>query len=267
MRKHSRAILLFVLPLPLLAAAILSLAKGALLKLVVDAAGLAIFLYAAVLARQGLANEAEYNSRKVARPPRVPRKTIAAVLIALACALIAHLSVGYPLVVAVFFGLGAFLGFYLAYGLDPRKERLIKVRPGVSTEQLVHALNEGYKAIASIDAASERIYNTEFRQRLGRITELAEQILKHIEEDPNDLRRARKFLNVYLDGTQRVTQGYARTHGAGQTTELEANFRRALVSIEQVFHEQYQKLQESNVMDLDVQIEVLRTQLEREGVL
>jgi len=39
-----------------------------------------------------------------------------------------------------------------------------------------------------------------------------------------------------------------------------------LVTIEQVFGEQQQKLLENDVLDLDVQIEVLKTQLEREGV-
>ena len=256
-----------MLPLPLLAALVVSLAKGSLLKVIVDALGLALFLYAGILARRGLANEAHYHYRKVANPPRIPLKTISAVLIALACTLVAHLSAGYSLTVAAVFGVGASLGFYLVYGLDPRKQKQTKVHSRVNTEQLVSALDEGYKDIAAIDAASERIHNSEFRQRLARITALAERILAHIEDDPRDLRRARKFLNVYLDGTQQVTEGYARTHGNGQTRELEANFRRALISIEQVFNEQYQKLQESNLVDLDVQIEVLKNQLEREGVL
>ncbi len=265
--KYVRARLLFLLPLPLLAALVVSLAKGALLKVIVDALGLALFLYAAILARRGLANEAHYRNRKHAIPPRIPLKTIAAVLLALVCTLVSHLSAGYSLAVSALFGIGASLGFYLVYGLDPRKRKRIGVRSGVNNEQLVDALDEGYRDISAIETASRRIHNDEFRQRLARITALAERILAHIEDDPRDLRLARKFLIVYLDGTQQVTAGYARTHGAGKTRELEANFRRALISIEQVFSEQYDKLQESRVLDLDVQIEVLRNQLEREGVL
>jgi hypothetical protein len=40
-----------------------------------------------------------------------------------------------------------------------------------------------------------------------------------------------------------------------------------LGSIEGVFIEQHQKLLEHDVLDLDVQIEVLTKQLEREGVV
>jgi hypothetical protein len=40
-----------------------------------------------------------------------------------------------------------------------------------------------------------------------------------------------------------------------------------LMTIEDVFQEQHQKLLEHDLMDLDVQIEVLATQLKREGVV
>jgi hypothetical protein len=81
------------------------------------------------------------------------------------------------------------------------------------------------------------------------------------------LRRARKFLNVYLDGAQKVTEGYAKTHARVAAPDLDDNFRRVLVTIEEVFQEQQQKLLETDITDLDVQIEVLATQLKREGVI
>jgi len=264
--SHSRALLLFWLPMPLLAALAVSLAKGALVQVLVDGLGLGLFLYAGVLARRGLANEAHYHSRRVANPPP-PLKTVAAGLIAIASTGVSHFSAGYSLAAALLLGAGAFLGFYLLYGLDPRQLKRPRPNSDVNSEQLVAALEEGYKDIAAIETASSRIRNSEFRERLDRITILAERILAHIESDPRQLRRTRKFLNVYLDGVQQVTAGYARSHASGQTRELEDNFRRTLVSIEQVFTEQYQKLHESNLLDLDVQIEVLRNQLEREGVL
>ena len=103
-------------------------------------------------------------------------------------------------------------------------------------------------------------------QTLDRDT-LAGDILKLLEEDPRDLRRARKFLNVYLDGAQKVTEGYAKTHARVAAPDLDDNFRRVLVTIEEVFQEQQQKLLETDITDLDVQIEVLATQLKREGVI
>ena len=60
-----------------------------------------------------------------------------------------------------------------------------------------------------------------------------------------------------------------RVRAAGEVLArlLEDNFRRVLATIEEVFAEQRQKLLEADVTDLDVQIEVLTTQLKREGVV
>jgi len=73
-------------------------------------------------------------------------------------------------------------------------------------------------------------------------------------------------LKVYLDGAQQVTEGYARTHSKNETHALEDNFRRVLTTIETVIAEQQLKLEENNLSDLDVNIEVLQMQLEKEGV-
>ena len=48
---------------------------------------------------------------------------------------------------------------------------------------------------------------------------------------------------------------------------MKDNFRKVLATIEDVFVEQHEKLLENDVLDLDVQIEVVRLQLEREGVV
>ena len=63
-----------------------------------------------------------------------------------------------------------------------------------------------------------------------------------------------------------MTEGYARTHKADEAHALEDNFRRVLTTIETVIAEQQLKLQENNLSDLDVNIEVLQMQLEKEGV-
>jgi len=58
----------------------------------------------------------------------------------------------------------------------------------------------------------------------------------------------------------------ADTHKYGDNGELEDNFRNVLETIETVIGEQKGKLLENNLTELDVQIEVLQLQLEKEGV-
>ena len=118
----------------------------------------------------------------------------------------------------------------------------------------------------AIEQASKEIKNVEFKDRLRRIVREARAILDTIEEDPTDARRARKFLKVYLDGAKQVTEGYVKAHRNDANPVLEDNFRRVLTTIETVIATQQEKLRENNVSELDVNIEVLQLQIEKEGV-
>lgn len=264
----SKGLLLLLLPLPVLMAAIMSLAKGNLPGLIANAGAYGLYLYGALLARRGLREEADYRRRKVALAPKYPFKTLGGITVSIATALTAWLAAGYSLPMGIGFGLAALLGFYLVYGFDPRATKQVTDIYGLdTTDRVVQALQNAERTIAALEQTTPRIRNPELNKRLARITGLARQIMAAIEEDPADLRRARKFLNVYLEGAQQVSQGYARLHQNSQSQELEANFRNVLITIEDVFKEQYQKLLEKDVQHLDVKIEVLTTQLKREGVV
>ncbi len=263
----TRGLLTFLLPLPVLVAAVAALARGDVASLFDNTVCYGLFLLGAVLLRRGLQSELEYDRRRVAKAPW-PLKTLGGGVIALATGLTAWTSAHHPPFMALVFGLLALLGCYLSYGFDPRGAKRFTDSDGVdSTERVLEALTQAEDSITAIEQSTRDIRNAELNGRLRRIVAQARQILAMLEQDPRDLRRARKFLNVYLDGARQVTQGYAKTHGRMTTPELEDSFRRVLTTIEEVFAEQQQKLLEADVTDLDVQIEVLTTQLKREGVV
>jgi 5-bromo-4-chloroindolyl phosphate hydrolysis protein len=262
-----KGVLMFLLPLPVLIAAIVSLGRGSLNGLIGDAAGYGLFLAGALLLRHGLLSEVEHDCRRVVCAPWL-FKILGGMVIALATSVTAWLGAGHHLVIAVAFGLATLLGCYLSYGFDPHTaKRFTDSNSLNTTDRVLETLAQAERSIAAIEQATCDICNAELNGRLWHIVALARQTLSLLKEDPRDLRRARKFLNVYLDGTKQVTEGYAKTHGRVSAPKLENNFRRALVTIEEVFAEQQQKLLESDVSDLDVRIEVLTTQLEREGVV
>lgn len=269
-RYGLKGILLFLLPLPLLITVIASLLRGRVMDTLVTGGIFAVYLIAASIARHGFKLQGEYERRKLARAPSTPYKTIAALFIGGASAALDWWTSSFAfgsLLGSVLVGAAAFLGFALYYGLDPRKDKTGTLSLGVSLEEVLDALNAANVKIDAIDAARRNIHNPEFNSRLQRITDKAREVIASIEDDPARLDRARKFLKVYLDGTQRVTEGYARTHQGQTPAALETNFSRVLDSIEQTFTEQQTKLLADNTFDLDVQIEVLETQLKREGVI
>lgn len=261
-------LLVLLLSFPFLAKSILSLAHGEFWDFLFSGAGFGLLIVAGLLVRRGVHYEVEQKKRKWTRSTRVPWKSLAATCAAAATGIVAFFVVGHSVIISACFAVGSALGMLLTYGRDPQYANKDAVsRFGVTADDVVDMLEEADKKISSIEAASKDIGNLELRQRLGRITSKARDILGVIEEDPRDLRRARKFLRTYLNGAKSVTEGYAKTHKHQHNEELETNFRNVLETIEQTCNEQYQNLLENDVWDLDVQIEVLEAQLKREGVV
>ena len=261
-----KGILLFFLPLAVVPATVKAFSHGNLWGIIVNAGGYGLFLLGAWLLRQGLVAETKYHQEKVTRKP-TPLKLLAAVCIALATGLVSWLGAGHSFLLAIAFGSGAFLGMYLAYGFDPIKDKMVTGNHGYTTDEVRQTIDEAEVTISSIEQSAREIRNFEFTKRIRRICEIARDILTMLEEDPGDIRRARKFLNIYLDGAQKVTEGYAKTHQHQPSQKLEQNFHNVLETIETVFDEQKDNLLANDVFDLDVQMEVLATQLRKEGVL
>jgi 5-bromo-4-chloroindolyl phosphate hydrolysis protein len=245
--------LLFLLPIPLLLKVLVSLGQGEFGAFLVSAIAAAVLFLGAWLTRMGL--------RQAKRRPMsstIPLKSIGGGVIAIGTALTAMIA-GHNLPIGICFGLAALLGFYLTYGFD-RRLRLS------SDKDVAAALEEAYLKLEKLEAAGDSIGSRDFRDSLGRIAAWGERILDRIGDDPEDFRRARKFLNVYLDGAQQVTEKFAKAQEDGKSAELEANFRTLLSDMETVCEEQYEHLLDDDLVNLDVQMEVLTTRLKREGV-
>ena len=166
-------------------------------------------------------------------------------------------------VALVFAGL-ALGGYHLAYGLRP---------VGARTEETPHpdgrlreVLEKAESQILAIELAAANLGQVELQARLRGIADQARNIIELILQRPDDLYRARRFLSVYLEGAERVASRYARTHRVNHAHPLEDSFRRVLVEIERVFQDQHERLARNDLGDLDVQISVLRKQLEQEGL-
>lgn len=259
--------LVSLLPIPVYIKAILALWAGDLATLTAAGVASALFAAAAVSARAGLKGESDDRQRPFTRARRWPLKSIGGALLAAATAVTAYFVAGHTLPVAIVFAALAAAGFALFYGSGARDGASIRLASTADAEEVKAILGEAYGRLDRIERAGERIGSIEFRQRLASIGGATEKILKAIEDNPRELRRARRFLNVYLDGVQRVAEQYAQTHSQTASVGLEHNFRTLLVEMENICDEQYNKLIQHQVVDLDVQIDVLNSRLKQEGVI
>jgi hypothetical protein len=265
-----RAWLLRIAPLMLALPLVWGLLSGKVGDVVALAVGLVVIYLGTFLLESGLAKEAEYHVRELANAPRPPRKLLGAIVVAIgvfACSLGAS---GAGMALSLLLGALAGVGCLMTYGMDPTRNKGLAPelarKAGIKTEQVIEAVTEAEGKLREIERLARGLHNRELTARVGRIVDQARAVLAQIEKDPSDLRRARRFLVTYLDGTRDVVRKYTEQQQDLVETQLAANFRHVLETIERVFTEQEQVLKRNETMDLEVQIEVLRTQLEREGV-
>lgn len=257
---------LWVLSAPLLGAAVSALATGHLLGFLGDALGWALIAGAAVLTRQGVADQGMQQARRFSRGWRLPLKNLAAATLGLGTAVAAIGGTGHGIPVGIAFGALALLGYHLIYGLEPLRVGGRLAAGDKEARAVADALAEAEVRLINIERAAAAIGNLELSQRLTRIATQGRGMLEQIAERPSDLRRARRFLTVFLEGAERVSDGYVRTHHHAESPQLEQSFRNVLGSIEDQFIRQRERLRQADVLDLDVQIEVLKKQLEQEGI-
>lgn len=245
--------LLFLLPIPLLMKVFIALSQGEFGAFLISVIAVAMLFSGAWATRLGL--------RQAKRRPMssvIPWKSIGGGIIALGAGLTAMIA-GHHLAIGICFAAASLFGFYLTYGFDRR----LKLS---DNKDVASALEEAYRKLEHLEDAGEKLGSRDMRERLGRITAWGERILDRIGEDEESFRRARKFLNVYLNGAQQVTEKFSKAHADGKSAELEENFRTLLGDMETVCEEQYEHLLNDDLVDLDVQMEVLATRLKREGV-
>lgn len=248
---------------------IAGLMLGSPTKMIGAIAAIAALQVAARLIRRGRIAERDYAERAITKAPP-PSKLFGHMLVAVAGFAVASLAGNLPWVLGI--AAGGLMGYasILAYGMDPKGDKgldpAMAERAGLKPGAVLEALEEARAKIRAIEAEARGVHGRELKERLGRIIKSANGVLRQIEQDPGDLRRARRFLVTYLDGTRDVVAGYRRQQHDLADTPLAENFRHVLETVEKVFAEQAEILKRNESLDLEVQIDVLKTQLEREGV-
>lgn len=204
--------------------------------------------------------------RRYTSPASVPHQPLALLLVAGAVFCVAHLSLGHGLVVSLTYGLLAGTGFLLAYGPLSIAIKSHAPRVQIDDPALRRALQQAERQLLSIESAALNVGNPELEQRLRRVVGQGRTVLAMLAQRPSELFRAKRFLAVHLEGAERVAVRYAESHRLVRGGELEASFRAVLIQIEQAFDRQRRQLLDQDRMDLDVQIAVLRKQLQQQGI-
>ncbi len=256
----ARANFLFLAPLPLAVRAFL-LEPGALALTLV---ALAALLLAAWLTREGMKAQAEFDARRTARRPAIPRKLLGSVLTGTGIFLAAWADSGTPNA-AILAALG--LGLHLfAFGPDPLRDKGMEGIDTFQQDRVARAVSEAEGHLRDMRKAIARAGDRALERRVERFEATAREMFRTIEEDPRDLAAARRYLGVYLLGARDATIRFADLFARTGDTRARADYEALLDDLEENFSARTEALLSNDRAGLDVEIEVLRERLEREGV-
>ncbi|MGK7754124.1 MULTISPECIES: 5-bromo-4-chloroindolyl phosphate hydrolysis family protein [unclassified Roseovarius] len=257
----ARANLMFVPAAVVLFTSLTSGATGLALG-VVSAAVLAL---SAWLLRDGLKAEAAYNTRKVARRPGIPRKLFSSVLAGLGIAVAAY-KVEPGLVAPVIFGVVTTALHVFSFGMDPMKDKGMEGVDRLQTDRVARVVDQAETYLSAMSDAIRRAGDRTAEARLERFQVSVRDMLRTVEDDPRDLTATRKYLGVYLMGARDATVKFADIQSRAPDPKAKADYLDLLGDLEANFEAKTKTLLADNNSDLEIEIEVLRDRLAREGI-
>lgn len=260
-RAGGRVNLLFIIPLALIWSAFGNGPTALVLNLV----ALGVLLLAAWLTREGILAQEAYDARKVARRPAVPRKIIGSLLTGLGIG-IASYAAGGGVGAAAAYGIVGTVLHAFAFGPDPLRNKGMEGIDEFQSDRVAQAVEKAESHLAAMSDAIKRSGDRQAEARLERFQSSVRDMLRTVENDPRDLTSARKYLGVYLSGARDATVKfadiYARNHDAG----ARADYMMLLNDLEENYIAKTQKLLADDHTDLEIEIDVLRDRLMREGI-
>jgi len=260
---QSTAWLLYLFSVLFLMAAFSQLIQGHLLPFLVSGGVFFGTLLSATWMSKGLRNKYHYRQRKFVISKPFPLMMLASLTLG-ACSVVGSLFVGgFGLFESIAYGLGAAIGSVLWYGLDEVASASFGAVKDQDSKEIL-ALSE--QSIVNIEQSTKHIANRELSDYLNKIVKTSRDVVNTLVNHPEKIPQARRFLHSYLGATESVIKRYADTHTLVEDAKLEQNFKQVLQNIDQVFNEQSQKLLQNQVFDLDVDIEVLNTLMEKQGI-
>ena len=256
----SKGILLYLFLVPLFMALVLALFQTNIKAFILNSFSFFLFLSVATLAKKGFVQEKVYHDSTFTKAPKLPYKMFAGYLLGGATFFTAFIAGEQPFVKSLFLALIATLGYYLLYGFDPKKDKLENLGD-VSAEFVLESIKEAKAKLASVRENLNKIKDNTLHEKIAQAVQKASHIIQTIQDDPKDVRVARKFLIVYLDGMKKVTQSYTELEESDITVDTKERLHTLMDDVQEKFDQELVRLKNNNAFNLDVHIDVLKEQI------
>jgi len=258
--KKTGAFLIYIMLLPLFISVMFSLFAGDYGKFVLKIVGFILLSISAGALTIGIRKAIEFEDAIIAKAPKIPYKVVGSIALGITVFYLGFIVGHKNIFISAFVGVLGIVGSLLYYGVDPLKDKLPD-SDDVNPNILLKNLEKAKATLERIKSENLKIHDIKLHQRVKEAAKKAEKILDNIANDPKDIRMARKFLVVYLDGVADVTSQYNKLDEDKIDQETKERLYTLLDEVQAKFDKEMERLKANDKFDLDVQIDTLREQI------
>ena len=150
-----------------------------------------------------------------------------------------------------------------------RKKKV--VAEGMTVADVDNIIKQSNAQLQEIRRNYYKLKDPEMQKELDAISNQFRQIFKIIKEDPKDIKTARRYINTtFLSLSTIVNQSVQLFQAPNLSDEAKAslnNAKEGMRMIREATDKQMNKFYENNILDLDVELAVLKKSLSARGLL
>lgn len=165
------------------------------------------------------------------------------------------------------------VAYELLSKLFPAKVELIREpdKPVTTGDEATDALlREGTEAVKSLRRLSEQMRAPQMSAKCARLAELTDKIFRDVVDDPADFKQVRRFADFFLPTTLKLMEQYVQLEQSGITGQNTSETMRRIEEVTDTtvaaYERQLDALFADQALDIETDIEVLRTMLKKEGL-
>ena len=176
---------------------------------------------------------------------------------------------GWNVFVDIILSAGSYLGLSLILR-PPKKIGNVSMESIAGGENLERQLLEAKKDFKSIQDSIGKIKDPAILQQAEKLNSISAELIGYLENHPDKIVSARQFIDYYQDTAEKLLARYAELEHTGlKTTDiltLKENTEKALESLHTAFEQQFQKLVQNEMTDMEAEIRLLEQIMKMEHI-
>lgn len=181
--------------------------------------------------------------------------------------LLLYLFLHWTLIVCILLCIGIYFGLYFL--LRPcRKTIHLNIEGMPEREELQSLLNDAYVDLEKIDQSIQAIKAPAAQTDARSLYNTGMKILSYLKDNPEKIKLARRFFIYYLDTAVKLLSQYVGFQDTGlhspEIVDILNKMTEALPILNKAFEKQFAHLMEGELLDVEADLELLKSTLKME---